>query len=139
VSKKQKVPASVQRIVDELRGGAKLCRQRTPESGEIFYFFEPGGKKLRSKDRREGHQHGPREAVGRCPVLRSRFPDMGGCMSSPVHMQTDGLRVLSRQLNARLMVKLGVVIRESEATHLLNMLKDSVDTLERMERGEFSE
>jgi hypothetical protein len=51
-------------------------------------------------------------------------------------MQTDALRVLTRSLNAKLMVKHGLVQRETEASHLINMLKDAADTLERVERGE---
>ena len=43
MSKSKKIPKTVQRIVDRLKGGQKLCRQRTPESGDIFYFFEPCG------------------------------------------------------------------------------------------------
>jgi hypothetical protein len=49
MSRKKKVPVSVQRVVNKLLDGQKLCRQRTPESGEIFYFFEPGGRRCGPK------------------------------------------------------------------------------------------
>jgi hypothetical protein len=39
-----KIPKTVQRVLEQLGAGQKLCRQRTPESGDIFYFYEPSGK-----------------------------------------------------------------------------------------------
>lgn len=57
-------------------------------------------------------------------------------MSAPLSQQIDGLRVLARNLSARHLMRSGAVGRESEASHLVMMLKDAVDTLERIERGE---
>lgn len=55
-------------------------------------------------------------------------------MSAPLSMQADGLRTLARILNAQHLKR--IVSRESEATHLLLMLKDAAETLERVCRGE---
>lgn len=57
-------------------------------------------------------------------------------MSAPLSQQIDGLRVLARNLTARHLMRCGAVSRESEASHLVLMLKDAVETLERVERGE---
>lgn len=51
-------------------------------------------------------------------------------MTAPVHQQVDGLRVLARILAPRQLMKAGAIARESEATHLLMMLKDAAITLE---------
>lgn len=51
-------------------------------------------------------------------------------MTAPVHQQVDGLKVLARVLSPRQLMKAGAIHRESEATHLLTMLKDAAQTLE---------
>ena len=62
---------------------------------------------------------------------------MGSPMSSPVSMQVDGLRVLSRSLSSSHLVRSGAVSRKAEADHLINMLKDAAETLaEAYERGD---
>lgn len=48
-------------------------------------------------------------------------------MSAPISMQADGLRTLARILTVQRLKK--IVTRESEATHLLFMLKDAAETL----------
>lgn len=55
-------------------------------------------------------------------------------MSAPLSMQADGLRTLARILNTQHLKK--IVSRESEASHLILMLKDAAETLERVSRGE---
>lgn len=57
-------------------------------------------------------------------------------MSTPVYQQIDGLRVLARILSPSQLRKAGCIARESEAIHLINMLKDAIETLDRVERGE---
>jgi len=59
---------------------------------------------------------------------------MGGAMSAPLSMQADGLRTLARILNAQHLKK--IVARESEASHLILMLRDAAETLERVSRGD---
>lgn len=56
-------------------------------------------------------------------------------MSAPVGNQIDGLRVLARRVNARQMSK-AFAMRESEAQHLIDMLTDAAETLERAWNGE---
>lgn len=51
-------------------------------------------------------------------------------MTAPVHQQVDGLKVLARVLSPRQLMKAGCIARESEASHLLLMLKDAAVTLE---------
>lgn len=51
-------------------------------------------------------------------------------MTAPVHQQIDGLKVLARVLSPRQLMRAGAIARESEATHLLLMLKDAAQTLE---------
>lgn len=55
-------------------------------------------------------------------------------MSVPLSMQVDGLRTLARILTPLHLKK--IVARESEATHLLAMLRDAARTLEQVERGD---
>jgi hypothetical protein len=55
-------------------------------------------------------------------------------MSAPIHQQIDGLRVLARVLSPSQLKKAGSISRESEAIHLINMLKDAAETLEEQER-----
>lgn len=50
-------------------------------------------------------------------------------MTAPVSQQIDGLRVLARNLSPRQLMKCGAIGRESEAVHLLNMIKDAAETL----------
>lgn len=57
-------------------------------------------------------------------------------MSAPISQQIDGLRVLARNLTARHLMRSGAIARESEASHLVLMLKDAAETLQRIERGE---
>jgi hypothetical protein len=51
-------------------------------------------------------------------------------MTAPIHQQVDGLKVLARVLSPRQLMKAGAIARESEAAHLLLMLKDAAQTLE---------
>lgn len=51
-------------------------------------------------------------------------------MTAPIHQQVDGLKVLARVLSPRQLMKAGAIARESEASHLLMMLKDAALTLE---------
>lgn len=51
-------------------------------------------------------------------------------MTAPVHHQVDALRVLARVLSPRQLMKAGAIARESEAQHLIMMLKDAALTLE---------
>ena len=55
-------------------------------------------------------------------------------MTAPVHQQIDGLRVLARLLSPSQLKKAGAIARESEAIHLINMVKDAAETLEEQER-----
>jgi hypothetical protein len=56
-------------------------------------------------------------------------------MSASLHHQADGLRNLARILNARHLMRSGAVSRQSEADHLILMLKDAAETLERLSNG----
>lgn len=51
-------------------------------------------------------------------------------MTAPVHQQVDGLKTLARVLSPRQLMKAGAIARESEASHLLMILKDAAETLE---------
>lgn len=51
-------------------------------------------------------------------------------MTAPVTQQVDGLRALIRCLSPRQLMKAGAIHRESEASHILMMLKDAAETLE---------
>lgn len=55
-------------------------------------------------------------------------------MSTPLSMQADGLRTLARILHTQHLKK--IVARESEAAHLILMLRDAAETLDRASRGE---
>jgi len=52
-------------------------------------------------------------------------------MSSPVHTQADGLRVLAKKLNTHTLVK-ATAMRSSGADHLIMMLRDAAETLDRL-------
>jgi len=59
--RKRKVPKSVQKIVENLRGGKKLCRaQRTTTAGEtsVQFFYEPGGRRYGTKTAEKAIAHG---------------------------------------------------------------------------------
>lgn len=58
-------------------------------------------------------------------------------MSAPIGNQSSGLRVLAQRLNFKSLMK-ATGMRESEALHLLDMLRDAADTLDRVPRGEGS-
>lgn len=51
-------------------------------------------------------------------------------MSAPVSMQVDALRCLAKVLSPRHLMRSGAVARESEAKHLVQMIKDAAETLE---------
>lgn len=56
-------------------------------------------------------------------------------MGAPVHMQAEALRVLARRLRAQHLIKSGAVVRQSEADHLVLMLRDAAETLDRVSQG----
>ena len=58
-------------------------------------------------------------------------------MSAPISQQIDGLRILAKRMSPRQLMKSGAIARESEALHLINMIRDAAETLENLERGEF--
>lgn len=54
-------------------------------------------------------------------------------MSSPIHMQADGLRVLAKRLNSHALTR-ATAMRQSEADHLIMALADAAETLDRLTR-----
>jgi hypothetical protein len=58
-------------------------------------------------------------------------------MSASLANQINGLRTIARTVSPRHLMRSGAVSRESEAIHLLDMIKDAADTLEQLERGYF--
>jgi hypothetical protein len=58
-------------------------------------------------------------------------------MAASLANQITGLRTLARVVSPRHLMKSGAVARESEAVHLLDMIKDAAETLDRLERGDF--
>lgn len=57
-------------------------------------------------------------------------------MGAPIHMQAEALRVLSQRLRAQHLMKSGAVVRQSEAEHLVLMLKDASETLQAVANGD---
>lgn len=55
-------------------------------------------------------------------------------MTAPIHQQIDGLRVLARILSPSQLKRVGSISRESEAVHLIKMIKDAAETLQEQER-----
>lgn len=56
-------------------------------------------------------------------------------MGAPIHMQAEALRVLASRLRAQHLMKSGAVVRQSEAEHLVMMLKDAAETLQSVADG----
>lgn len=56
-------------------------------------------------------------------------------MTAPVGNQIDALKVLVRRISARSLMKVSAM-RESEAQHILDMVRDAAETLERAWAGE---
>lgn len=57
-------------------------------------------------------------------------------MAASVHMQAEALRILAQRLRAQHLMKSGAVVRQSEADHLVLMLKDASETLRAVADGE---
>lgn len=58
-------------------------------------------------------------------------------MGAPLRMQAEALRILAERVRPQHLMKSGAVVRESEANHLVMMLKDAAQTLDEVERGEY--
>lgn len=56
-------------------------------------------------------------------------------MGAPIHMQAEALRVLATRLKPQHLMKSGAVVRQSEADHLVLMLKDASETLSDVAAG----
>lgn len=77
---RRKLPARVQRIVDRLATGERLCLCRygkTSGESEDRFFFEPGGGAMPRKVRARRHQIGAFKAARRWPVRRRHVADVG--------------------------------------------------------------
>lgn len=55
-------------------------------------------------------------------------------MSTSLGAIIDGLRQIERRVTPRQLAKTGAIVREAEARHLLQMVADARETLERVER-----
>jgi cell division septum initiation protein DivIVA len=57
-------------------------------------------------------------------------------MAANIHAQIDGLKQIVQRVKPWHLSKSGAVIRESEGRHLLDMVRDALETLQEIDRRE---